>query len=72
LIVCGNAGVESHPLGVAKNLAELYLRKSLFCGTFPECEIYKKMGGRKLMIVAKVIPRHPCRGIRRQLLSVAP
>jgi hypothetical protein len=32
LVVAGNAGVEACPLGVAKNLARLDLRKSLFSG----------------------------------------
>ena len=63
LIVCGNAGIQSDPNGVAKNLRGNRLRKLAFCGHFRRVA----ESGRKLMIVAsllelglfKIIPGHP-------------
>ena len=49
LIVCGNAGVQSDPKGVAKNLPGSRLRKLAFCGHFRRVAEH----GRNLMIVAR-------------------
>ena len=71
LIVGGNAGVEAHPKGVAKNLAGNRLLKLAFCGHFRRVA----ESGQKLMNMAglslvQIVPRHPCRRIRRQLAGV--
>ena len=67
----GNASVQANPQGVAKNLAGLRLRQSLFCGHFRRVA----EDGQKLMILAggrlfQIVPGHPRRGIRRQFSCV--
>ena len=67
----GNAGRQANPKGVAKNLAELRLRESLFSGHFRSVA----RAGRKLMIVAGLslfeeVPGHPRRRVVRQLACV--
>ncbi len=59
LVVSGNASVQANPKGMAKNPAGWRLRKGLFSGHFQSVA----MGGRKLIVLAGVIPGHPGRRI---------